>query len=70
VPPGTRPLSPRESRAGKGLPRARPLSLESVIARVCRQAGITPDEVAPQSVYRAAVRGAARAAGRAPLLKR
>ncbi len=43
-------------------------SMESPIARGCRQTGSTPDEVAgavgvaPQSVYRAAVRGAARAA--------
>jgi putative transposase len=54
-------------------PPPSPPALERVIARVCRHTGITPDElapvlgVAPQSVYRAAVRGAAEWA---PLLKR
>jgi putative transposase len=96
----------REAQEARHPPPSQP-SLESVIARVCRQTGITPDElaggsrrpavtharegiahlwvgalgrsgrrlapvlgVAPQSVYRAAVRGAARAAEWAPLLKR
>ena len=96
----------REAQEARRLPSSQP-PLESVIARVCRQTGTTPDElaggsrrpavtharegiahlwvgalgrsgrrlapvlgVAPHSVYRAAARGAARAAEWAPLLTR